>query len=241
MFQPVKVAFGEYMGDFYRSISATTKPMIEFRNRGLEKSIAWCPSRMVDAAEEMLSQWQRNDTDNAPTNPSKLPVILVAMAKDYVPTAREFTRQIADRQLVSLPDDAKNRMFGLRYISADIRTQIAIFAADEPTARSIAAQFCLYIDAMSNRTFDSFHEFAGFKLPFGIQLETSDAPAMNIQTDAKNLTILAIDLTLRCAIPMFDNPTDSEPNDGLGTDGDINDPHGYLVVVETATTGEIVL
>ena len=209
MFQSVKVAFSEYIGDFYRSISATTKPMIEFRSRGLEKSIAWCPSRMIDTAEEMLSQWQRNDTDNAPTNPSKLPVILVAMAKDYVPTSREYTRQVAERQFVGIPEDTKGRMFGLRYISADIRTQICIFAADEPTARSIAAQFCLYIDAMSNRTFNALHEFAGFKLPFGIQLETSDAPAMNIQTDAKNLTILAIDLTLRCSVTIFDNTADN--------------------------------
>ena len=240
MFQPVKVAFGEYMGDFYRSISATTKPMIEFRNRGLGKSIAWCPSRMIDAAEEQLASWQRNDTDDAPTNPSKLPVILVAMAKDYVPTSREYTRLIAERVMVGIPEDVKGRMFGLRYISADIRTQIAIFAADEPTARSIAAQFCLYIDAMHNRTFESLHDFAGFKLPFGIQLETSDTPAMNIQTDAKNLTILAIDITLRCAIPMFDNPADNEPNDGLGTDGDMNDPHGYLVTGDLMITGDMV-
>lgn len=228
MFEPVKVAFGEYVGDFYRHLAVTTKPMIEFKARGLEKSIAWCPARMVDAAEEMLASWQRNDTNNAPTTPAKLPVILVAMAKDYMPTSTEYGRQIADREFISLPEDEKQRMFGLRVVNADIRTQIAIFTADEPTARSIAAQFSLYIDAPVRRTFDALHDFAGFKLPFGVQLETTDIPAMNIQTEAKNLTILAIDLTLRCAIPLFDHPSDDEPNDGLGTNGNPLDPHGYL-------------
>lgn len=230
MFQPIKIGFGEYISRFYGGLSATTKPMHEFISRGLDKSIAWCPSRMVDSAEEMLAMWQRNDTDDSPTHPAKLPVILVAMAKDYVPTGREYTRQVSDSQFVTLPDDPKERMFGLRYISADIRTQLAIFAADEPTARSIAAQFCLFIDSPHNKTFDASHRFAGFDLSWGVQLESSDTPAMSIQSEAKNLTILALDLTLRASIPMFDHPKDSESNDGKGTDGDIDDPHGYLLV-----------
>lgn len=230
MFQPVKIAFGDYMARFHGDIVATTKPLIAYKKRPLSKGVAWCSGRMIDAAEDMLASWRKNDTNSAPTKPAELPVILVAMAKDYIPTAREYTRQVAERQLVTIPEDPKERMFGLRYLSADIRAQVAVFAADEPTARSLAAQFCLFIDAMPNRTFSAFHRFAGLDLPWAVQLETSDAPAMTVATDAKNLTIVAVDLTLRTAIPIFDWPADAEPNDGKGTDGNPDDPHGYLLV-----------
>lgn len=185
---------------------------------------------MIDSAEEMLAAWQRNDSDNAPSHPQKLPVILVAMAKDYVPSARDYTRQVADRQMVIIPDDPKERVFGLRHIAADIRVQLAIFTADEPTARSLAAQFCLYIDAMHNRTFWATHRFAGLNHDWPVQLESSDAPAMMIANDAKNLTILALDINLHSSIPLFDHPRDEDPNDGKGTNGVLDDPHGYPTV-----------
>jgi hypothetical protein len=241
MFQPVKVGFSKYLIEFYDSLIATTSQLQEFADRGMTQSIAWCPARMVDSAEDMLAMWQRsNSVDSTPVAPSKLPVILIAMVKDYVPTSREYTRQSAERQYVTIPNDPKERVFGLRYLSADIRTQVAIFAADEPTARSLAAQFCLFIDGMNKRQFHAVFDFANMDLEWGVQLESSDTPAISVQTDAKNLTILAIDLTLRTAVPMFDHPKDSEPNDGKGTDGDINDPHGYLLVSTTPTVATIV-
>ncbi len=230
MFEPVKIAFSEELGRFYGGLSATTVPMHEFVNRGLDKSIAWCPTRMIDAAEDMLSAWRKHSNGEAVAKPIHLPVILVAMAKDTTPTDRMYTRNISQGQFVIIPDDVKERTFKLKTSSNDIRTQIAIFASDEPTARSIAAQYQLFIDDMTNRHFMAYHHFAGLDLPFGVQIETSDIPAMNIQTEAKNLTILAIDVNLRCTIPLFESPKDNEPNDGKGTDGDINDPHGYLVV-----------
>jgi hypothetical protein len=230
MFQPIKLGLSDYLSRFYSGLSATTKPLQEYTQRGLAKSIVWTPGRMIDSAEEMLAAWQRNDSDNAPSHPQKLPIILVAMAKDYTPSARDYTRQVADRQMVIIPDDPKERLFGLRYISADIRVQLAIFAADEPTARSLAAQFCLYIDAMHNRTFWATHHFAGLDHEWPVQLESSDTAAMSIANEAKNLTILALDINLHSSIPLFDHPSDEDPNDGKGTNGVLDDPHGYPTV-----------
>jgi hypothetical protein len=235
MFEPVKVGFGEYMTAFYNSIVPTTKPMQEYVLRGVGKAIAWAPSRMIDAAEEMLASWQRNDTDSADTQPAKLPVIIVAVAKDYTPTGRDYTRQAAESQLVIIPDDVKERAFGLRTIAGDIRAQVVIMAADEPTAKSLASQFCLFLDAMLNRSFTARHAFAGMDMDWPVQIESPETLFMNIQTDVKNVTILAGDLTLKAEIPLFDAPKEGEYNDGKGVPG-TNDPAGYPVVVQVNKT-----
>ncbi|QFY42984.1 hypothetical protein F6R98_10460 [Candidatus Methylospira mobilis] len=236
MFQPVKAGFGEYMGAFYAQLSVTTMPMREFCTRGLAKSIAFVPGRMIDSVEEMLGLWQRNDNDNAPTQPRKLPVVLVAVDKDYTPTARDFTRQVVDAQWLTIPSDTKERAFKIRTIAGDIRAQVVVIAADDPTAKSIAAQFDLFIDSPSNRAFNAAYEFAGQVMDWPVMLETSDTPASNIKVEAKNLSILALDLNLHTTIPLFDAPKDGEVSDGKGAAGDAGDPSGYPVVIQTNRT-----
>lgn len=232
MLEPVKASLGIFMGLFYASVVPTTKPLNTFVTRGLAKSIVWAPSRMVDSAEDMLASWQRNDTDSAATTPPNMPVIIVAMARDYTPTGRDYTRQVADSQMVMLPGDPKERVFGVRTMAGDVRAQIAIFAQEEPTARSLAAQFLLFMDATPNRRFTAKYPFAGQALDWPVQIEAPDSPAMSIQAEAHNLTILAIDITLKAEIPLFDAPKVGEPNDGKGTPGDPLDPAGYPLTGE---------
>lgn len=229
MFQPVKAGFGQFMARFYAELVATTRPLEEFIARGVAKSIMWAPGRMVDAAEEMLSLYAREAPDAGPIKPFELPVMFVAMAKDYTPTGRDFTRQLADRDLVMLPEDAKGRAFGLRTVAADIRTQVVIAAMDEPTARSLAAQFALYLDTTDARRFGARFEFAGEAMDWPVVIESPDVPAIAVQTDAKNLTLLAMDLTLRATLPLLDAPKPGQPNDGRGTPG-TSDPAGYPLV-----------
>lgn len=235
MFEPVKAGFGEFMGQFYASIVPTTKPLQAYVERGLAKSVAWAPARMVDAAEEMLSSWQRNDTSPQASKPADLPVILVGMAKDYTPTGTDYTRQMADRRMVMLPGDPKERLFGLRTVAGDIRAQVAIFATDEPTAKSLAAQFLLFLDGSSQRRFAARHQFAGLSLDWPVQIESPDSPAAAVATEAKNLTVLVVDLTLKASIPVLDYPKPGEPHDGKGTDGNPDNPHGYPVSAEVFT------
>jgi len=237
MLQPVKIAFGEYLGRYFASLAATTQPLQAYVARPLAKAIAWAPARMVDAADDMLALYMRTDLDNAPTTPPDLPVIIVAMAKDYTPTGRDYTRQVADRQMVILPDDPKDRLFGLRVVAGDVRVQLAIFAMNLPTAQSLAAQFLLFVDEVPNRRFDAEYAFAGVKTKWPVQIESPESPAMSIQTEAKNLTILAIDLTLHASIPLFDAPKSGEPNDGKGTPG-TDDPAGYPLVQTITTQGK---
>jgi hypothetical protein len=234
MLQSVKVAFGRYMGHFYESLSPTTKGMQGFVNRGLSKSIVWAPARMVDAVEEMLASWQRNDTDDAPTQPAELPVIIAAMAKDYTPSGRDYTRQITadDGAWVIIPEDVKERAFDVKLIAGDIRTQVAIFAHDEPTAKSLASQLLLFIDAPSNRRFLAKYEFAGLEMDWPVQIESPDPMAQNIDIGTKNMTVLAIDIMLKVSIPIFGAPKEGQPNDGKGIPGDSVDPAGHPVVVQ---------
>lgn len=229
MLQPVKIAFGGFLGRYFESVVPTTKPLEGFVSRTLSKAIAWAPSRMIDAAEDMLALWMRTDMENAPTTPPELPAIIVAMAKDYTPTGREYTRQVADRQMVMIPGDSKERLFGLRAVSGDVRVQIVIFATDEPSARSLAAQLLLFLDSTEARRFDAAYRFAGVDMAWPVQIESPDVPAMSIATGSKNLTVLAVDITLRAEIPLFDAPREGQPNDGKGIPG-TDDPAGYPLV-----------
>ncbi len=232
MLKPVRIGFGGFMGSFYASLVPTTPALQRFVDRGLKKAIMWAPSRMVDSAEEMLSAWQKNDTNSAPTTPPEMPVILVAMAKDYMAAGRDFTRQVADSFPVVIPGDDKERVFGLRVAAGDIRAQIAIFAHDSGTATSIASQFLLYLDTVHGRRFAARFSHAGVETDWPVQVETPDVPFSNIQTNNNNITILVGDITLRASIPFYDAPKAGQPSDGQGTPGDSADPAGYPVVVE---------
>lgn len=240
MFEPVKVGFSEYMIRFFNQLSPTTKPLQEYVARDVGKAIVWCPTRMIDMATEMLEAWQRNDTDNLPTMPHKLPVIIVAFGRDFMPTGRDYTRQIGESQRIMLPNDTKDRVFGIRTISGDLTAQVAIFAVDEPTAKSIASQFILFMDSIGNHALASTYKWAGLNTVWPVQIESPETPASSIESESKNVVILAIRLNLKATAPLFDAPADNEPNDGKGTDGDINDPHGYPVIATIETINKVI-
>ena len=228
MFDPVKKAFGSFLASYYAGIVPTTLPLQEYVARGLALSVVRAPERMVDAAEDMLEKWQRHDAGTE-TRPVQLPVIIFALSKDHTPTGRDYGRQVADQVIVTIPDDPKERAFGLRALAADIRAQVVFFSHDEPSARSLAAQFLLFLDATANRRFTARYTFAGFPLDWPVQVESPELPAVAVQTEAKNLTILAVDVTLKAEVPLFDAPTEDEPNDGQGVPG-TDDPSGYPLV-----------
>lgn len=229
MFEPVKAGLGVFMQGFYKTVVPNTTPLKEFVTRGFPYCAAWAPSRMVDKVEDMLGAWQRNDTMQAATRPPKLPVMIISVAKDYTPIGGDFSTQIADPVDIMIPGDEKHRHFEMRLMAGEVRAQIAIFATDEPSAKSLAAQFLLYMSSPSNRGYSAIYPFAGVDNKLPVQFEVRDAPAMSIDTGAKNLTALAIDLTLRCSIPLFYAPEEGEANDNKGIPG-TDDPAGYPLV-----------
>ena len=233
------------MARFYKELQATTPQLEEYIRRGTEKAIAYAPARMIDEAERMFLKYLRadvkkSDDENAPTDAYDLPMMLVAMARDVTPTGRDWNRQIADAAPFVFPDDPSERVFKVKTIASDIRVQIAIFAAQEATARSIAAQFLLFVDAVENRRFYADYEKWGFHSRWPCVLESPEAFAPVVQTEADNLTILAIDLTLKCTLPLFFAPKEWEENDGQGIPGDKHDPAGFPLVQVVNKDGKAV-
>lgn len=233
MFQELKVGFGHYMSRFFDQLVPTTKPMAEYCRRPFKYAVMLAPARMIDMAEDLLAKYLRADIQKdfgSNTRPHNLPVILVAFARDVTPTGRDYGRQIANAEWVTLPGDEKERVFKIRTVASDVRVQCAVFASDEPTARSIAAQFLLHVDATQNRRFWVDYEYAGIPLKFPAQLETTEVIAPLTPTEANNLTVLAIDLTLKCTIPLINGAKTEEEADDKGIVGDEFDPAGYRIV-----------
>ena len=100
---------------------------------------------------------------------------------------------------------------------------------DEPSARSLAAQFILHLDTTEGRRFKAPFVFAGQTLDWPVVIETPDVQAIAVPSEAKNLTMLAIDLTLRASVPLIDAPKPGDANDGQGVPG-TDDPAGYPLV-----------
>lgn len=232
---PIKAAFGRYLGRFYSDyLVADTKALQEFRARGFAKSAVWAPGRMVDQVEDMLSSWRKNDNDSTDQPHPYLPVMIAAMAKDYLPAPPEFGRQIVNPIDVIIPQDPKNRVFKMRAVTADVRTQVAIIAAEDPTARSIAMQLQAFVATSENRRFYSVYRLAGMDDYWPVVLETPDLQAIAAPAgDVKNQTILTVDFQLRATVPMLTTPVTGGDGKGSGTP---DDPDGYLVVIEAHGT-----
>ena len=235
MFQPVKAAFGHYLGKFYEAIVPTTQDIPEYINRGLAKSIVYSPSWQFANPDAMLSAWMRNDTDQATTKPHKLPVIFLCMSQEYIPSGRDFSRQISDSIPVIMPNDPKDRLFGLRTVVADIRTQLVFVASNQDTAWSLIAQFHNFMersrDLENKYKIEALYSFAGITESFPVEFDSTDVIPSRHDPEAKNLVVLTLDFNLRATVPLYDAPKDGQPNDGQGVPG-TDDPAGYPNIME---------
>lgn len=230
---PVQQAYSEYLKRWYAGLYPDTLSMQEFVGRGVGKSILWVPGRMVDQAEEMLEMYRKAALGAAGAN-ALLPVVLVAMSKDYTPVPSEFGHQVGDRQMVALVDDPNASVYGYRQAMVEVRTQLVAFASDDKTAKSLAMQLDLFIGAIANRRFTATHSWGQYSLAMPTMVETPEVNWQAVANDQKNLTMLAGDVTLRTVLPFLDAPKPGEPNDGTS-----NNPPGYPVIVEVTTTPQV--
>lgn len=232
---PIKAAFGRYLGRFYSDyLVADTPALAEFRARGFSRSAVWAPGRMVDQVEEMLASWRKNDNEGSEQPHPYLPVMIAAMAKDYTPAPADFGRPMFNPVDVIIPSDVKRRVFKMRSVVADIRTQVAICAPEDPSARSIAMQLQMFAGATENRRFYSSYRLAGLDEFWPVVLETPDIQAIDAKVaEVKNLTILTVEFQLRATVPMLTAPASGGDGKGSGT---ADDPDGYLVVAEATGT-----
>ena len=230
MFDPIKIAFSHYLERFFAELVPTNREIERYIERPSSTAILYAPGRMVDSVEDMLAKWRKLDQGHT-VKGYPAPVMIFAMDRNLTPTGRDYTRQLAEKTMVTISDDPKKRVFGLKTIAADVRLQTAIISHLEPTARSIAAQLLLYVDSLDARRFTAEYAFAGFKTRWPVQIESPETPAMLIPLPPENnLTCYTVDLNLHCSIPLFYAPKIGEANDGKGTPGDADDPAGYPVV-----------
>lgn len=227
---PLEIGLGDYMGRYYASLVADTPAMVEYVARGLARSVVWVPGRMVDSVEDMVKEYRRNENDPGPGLSSRLPVVMVALSKDFLPSPPEWGVAVGSPVYVTDPDDEYQRAYKVRLSYNEYRGQVVFLAPEAHTAHSLATQFNLFANGDGGRRFPAVYEFAGLQHEFEGVLETIDLGAVATHTEQKNLTVNVADLTVRATVPFFQAPKDEEPNDGKPA------PSGYPVVVEVDST-----
>lgn len=233
---PIQVGFGQWLSRCRQQLVADTPALAEFVARDFAKAAVWAPGRMIDQVESMLDSWRKNDTAGAARATPFQPVLIAAIAKDYTPAPPEFSRQLANPLYVRIPGDAKERVFRMRVVVAEIRAQVAILAYEPNTARSIAMQMHLFAEAAGNQRFYADYPLIGMSSKWPVVFETPDLMAAAVANEQKNLTALTVDFSLRASVPLLQHPNDGAADaDGLGT-GTANDPDGYLTVSEVTIT-----
>lgn len=225
-FYPLQEAFAEYLKRWYATIYPDTSALAEYVERGFSKAIALAPSRMVDAAEDMLKAYQKNNQTGIHGRNALIPMAIFATAKDFVATGADWGGKQTPRQLVKITDESP--IYGYRQSMADVRAQVLMIAPEIATARSMASQFSHFISQVENRRFYAKHTFGQWVVDMPIVLENTDLMCSNIAPpEHVNLTMFACDLTLKVTIPYFDAPRVGEPNDGSSYN-----PAGYPFIQE---------
>jgi len=127
LFLPVKVGLGEYMGRFKQSLNVVhndTAAVQEFAGRPLARSIVFAPSRMSDALEDILSAWRKNtNEDSKAQSTAFLPMIAIAVARDYTPTSPSHGMMLGDAIDAKIPTYPDNRRLKLEVIRGQLRVQ----------------------------------------------------------------------------------------------------------------------
>jgi len=220
---PSKLAFAEYLARWYQTVYGDTQATEEFALRGVSQSIKLVAGRMIDDVQAMLESYQRDQQGEHGKN-SKLPIVFLALARDYTTTGGDWGGRQVSRRLVRLEEGEDASIYGLRMAMHDLRAQLVVMAADEGSARSLAAQLGLFVGDMANRRFVATHEFGQYKVPAPIMIENPDL-MFGSAGSSKTMTILLADLTLKVTMPYLDAPRPGEANDGTA-----NNPPGYPVV-----------
>lgn len=215
----IKQGFGLYMGEYFRQLMPTHAAIMDMRQRGLNKSIILAPDRMIDALNEQLAYYREHSNKVAMAQ-AQLPVILVAMSKDAIPSMADFAVQPASPRFVCFPSDERRRVFKLQTAIMERRVQLAFLGSEEGSVRSLAAQFILFSARPEYRRMNAtYHLIQGVVEPFPVNLETSENPAANVKLDQDNLTALTIDLTLKETVPFLITPESERGEFGPDSDG----------------------
>lgn len=235
LFLPVKIGLGEYMGRFKQSFAVThndTDAVQEFSTRPLARSIVFAPSRMGDAIEDILSAWRKNTNEDGKTQSTAfLPVMAIAVARDYTPASPSQGMMLGDAIDIKIPNYPDERNLKLEVIRGQLRVQVVVIAAEDSSAKSLMARFCHFVRRYDNRGFDAVYRLAGVDDVWFNEWDSQDLYPSSVSIAQTNLAIQKVDLMLNITIPMVYGAAVGQPNSGLGT-GTNNDPFGLPVVTQ---------
>ena len=234
-------SWGNVLKDFREWLLPDTADLAHWKTRPLKEAIAACPSRMVDDAEIMLSEWRKNQNSNDAGMTSFLPVVLTAF--DSVPSSPDVSsiRGVADWIPVILPQDPQKRMVRMRTIPIAVRAQIAVFTDNPHSALMFASQFCAYLTSETKRLVE-LTVSVGDGITDSCELVVLDNSLYpsKVSTEAKNLTIFTVDVTLNGVIPQVIGLDGTENMQKVVIEADISDTenNSYVRWVADSVTGE---
>lgn len=196
-------AWGVLLSRFRSWSLADTADCRHWKTRPIKEAIRACAGRMIDDAEAMLDQYRRNENvGNTPGSTAILPVMMTAF--EPMPTIPDTAsvKGVPYWLSIQVPTDPSQRYARLRTIPTAIRAQVAFFSANPHTAFSLASQFCAFLTDEYDRQLPLVCDMGG-----GItdtwQLTVLDNTLFpsRVPTEAKNITIITVDVTLAGLIP----------------------------------------
>jgi hypothetical protein len=223
---PIQIGLGQFMVGYHASLIVDTQFVMEFAKRDVAKSIVWASGRMVDDVEKMLTAWRQNENNAGPGLSSMLPVVFLALAKDYMPVLPEFSVAVPETPFV-FPGDPLERVYHVSTVCNEYKVQVVFVAPEMATAHSLLAQWHMWLtQGPTGRRFYSEYTFAGFKSKWPCVLEAIDPPGVVNALDQGNVTVLVSDMTIRATVPRFRAPGEGQANDGKTA------PAGFPVVID---------
>lgn len=198
-------SWGRLLADFRQWIMADTADLRHWQSRALPEAIRACPGRMIDDAESMLAEWRQNqNVAGKPGSTALLPVMLTAFEPVASVPDVSSIRGVADWIEVQIPSDTQGRTVQMRTIPTAIRAQIAIFTATPHSAFTLATQFCAYLTSEKKRQLPMrVHFGAGLYDDWQLTVLDNSLIPSRIQSDAKNLSIVAVDVVLNGLVPQI--------------------------------------
>lgn len=228
-FLPVDVAISEYLTRWHADLISTTSGVEDFIARPAAGAMFIASGRMIDDAQAMLDSYRRNNTDvgvGSAAQGAKFPCVISCTDKDYVPTTADWAAKHIPKQKLQI--EPNGSWYEYQQSMCDVRWQIAIFADEKQTARSLASQFHLFMAQPSNQRFKAKHTFGQYEVLAPVMIEMPEPSASNVVIEGqRNITCLAIDVTLKVTLPYFRAPKVGEPNDNSA-----NNPQGLPVVID---------
>lgn len=222
---PVKGAIGRWVAGFHAQAYADTPAMAGWSARPAPDACKWAEGRMVDDVEAMLSSVRNNANVPAVKSTNAFsPILLVALATEYTETPSDQGPMTPERLPVVLPNDPLNRVIELDLMSIDLRCQLAMIAAEQPTVMSMCAQLGRW--AQRNYRLSATHVFDAFGLATDWPVRVVPVDRMAIHTPiGEHLKVMTLDVTIRAVLPMFRGPGAGDATDG-------ESPPGFAVISE---------